>query len=300
MINLLMDLFSIIGWIVIIIILLLFFMMIFGVFNDKWHKEFKLEAKKLENERQRRRETTGNTASSDNFMSGLKGKFEIPKDVVYDIKDLKDSKISKKRLNSFIKWLKTKDSKILNIIKDNKSLSVEIPSLNFAFTLVTREDGVIKNPEFDDNFDAYNIQGFLTYQVDEISIQNLVKLLSGAEIGEDALYEIFEDGTWSSYESEIFSDFYTFEDDLRIPEDAVTPGYNNYFEGNISGGGFSGPISDGEQILYATVNVDYQDEIIIINGSNFKFKEGEEECLIVLLMASYKPSLLKRIKESLK
>ena len=79
----------------------------------------------------------------------------------------------------------------------------------------------------------------------------------------------------------------------------VTHQYNDYFEGNISGGSFSGPVADGEQILYCTVEVNYQDKEFNINGENFKFKESEKDYLAIILMASYKPSLLKRVLKEL-
>lgn len=300
MINALTDWLFIVRWIAVIVIFLLILMMMFGVFNNKWHIRIKSEAKQLEGERQSRRETTSNIISYENFISGLKDKFETPKDIIYDVKDLKDTKVSKKRLNDFIKWLKKKDSKLLSIIKDSKSLNVEIPDLNFNFTLVTREDGVIKNPEFDDNFFAYNIQEWLTYQVGEISVQNLVKLFSDAKIGESVLYEIFEDGTWSSYESEISSYYYTRNEDLKIPEDIVAPGYDDYFEGNISGGSFSGPVSDGEMILYCTADIDFQNKVFVFNNVEFKFNKSDKDYLLIMLMASYKPSLFKRLKDGLK
>ena len=289
-------------WIIAIpvVLFVLFFLYLVFFYEDEWHKAFKKNAEALEVKREKNQKEKNGLIAYEEFVQNLDEKFVIPKDIVYNIEDLKDKKVSKQRLDSFIKWLKTKDYKLLNTIKDDKSLNIEIPELIFDFVLTTREDGTVKSPEFDDNFDAYNIQGWETYEVSEISAQNLVKLLYNKNISENIAYEIFEEGTWGSYEANIISDYYTYEDDLKIPENVVTPGYNEYFEGNISGGSFSGPVADGEQILYCTVEVNYQDEEFNINGENFKFKESEKDYLTTILMASYKPSLLKRIKEELK
>ena len=290
-----------IGGILILLIVWFLFKLVLGIvfYEDEWHEKFKEESNKLESEREKTKKKKNGLIAYKEFVQNLDEKFILPKDIIYDIENLKDKKVSKQRLDSFIKWLKTKDYKLLNTIKDDKSLNIEIPELIFDFVLTTREDGAVKSPEFDDNFAAYNIQGWETYEVSEISAQNLVKLLYNKNIGENIAYDIFEDGTWGSYEANIISDYYTSEDDLKIPEDVVAPGYNEYFEGNISGGSFSGPVADGEQILYCTVEVNYQDKEFNINGENFKFKESEKDYLATILTASYKPSLLKRVLKEL-
>jgi hypothetical protein len=213
---------------------------------------------------------------------------------------LKDPVVSKKRLNSFIEWIKSKDSDLLAAITSSKSLALVIPGLTIDVTHTTKENGSIRSPELDDNFDAYRIVDWLCYAYEELSNQNIVRLLNYEKIDEFVATAIFDpedfyDVSWREYVSEMDSVLYTEDEDLEVPEK-----FDYYFEGNISAGSMSGPIADDSEILYCTVSVNYQDKEIIINGSNFKFREDEKEHLTTLLMASYKPSLLKRILAELR
>lgn len=301
MVNLLMDLFSIIGWIAIIIILLLFLVLMFSVFNNKWHKQLEVETKELENERRNRREKSGNIIAYGDFVDSLKVRFEMPKDIVYDVESLKDTKISKKRLNAFVEWIRDNNPKLLKAVKASKSMDIIIPELIIGVNHITQEDGEIRSPEFDKNFNAYNITEWFCVTSEMLSVQYLVKLLDYENMSEYVASEIFGDeGSWRDYESEVSSEFYTKDGDLNIPEDFVINEYGDYFEGSISGGNLSGPVSDGGETLYCTIDISIWDKKISINGNNFQFKESEKDHLVILLMASYKPSLFKRILDELK
>jgi hypothetical protein len=299
MIEFLTDLLIAIGWVVAFFAIIVILLGL-GLFNDKYHKQIKEEANQLEIERKERREKTGNSITYDELVESLEKKFQMPKDIIYKVEELKDPVVSKKRLNSFIEWIKSKDSDLLAAITSSKSLALVIPGLIIDVTHTTKENGSIRSPELDDNFDAYRIVDWLCYAYEELSNQNIVRLLNYEKIDEFVATAIFDpedfyDVSWREYVSEMDSVLYTEDEDLEVPEK-----FDYYFEGNISAGSMSGPIADDSEILYCTISVDYQDKEIVINGSNFKFREDEKERLTTLLMASYKPSLLKRILAELK
>jgi hypothetical protein len=299
MIEFLTDLLIAIGWVAAFFAIIVILLGL-GLFNDKYHKQIKEEANQLEIERKERREKTGDSITYDELVESLEKKFQMPKDIIYKVEELKDPVVSKKRLNSFIEWIKSKDSDLLAAITSSKSLALVIPGLTIDVTHTTKENGSIRSPELDDNFDAYRIVDWLCYAYEELSNQNIVRLLNYEKIDEFVATAIFDpedfyDVSWREYVSEMDSVLYTEDEDLEVPEK-----FDYYFEGNISAGSMSGPIADDSEILYCTISVDYQDKEIVINGSNFKFREDEKERLTTLLMASYKPSLLKRILAELK
>lgn len=287
----------VVGIIILLLVWFIFKFLLWAVFyEDEWHKQFKEEVNQLEIERKERREKTGDSITYDELVESLEKKFQMPKDIIYKVEELKDPVVSKKRLNSFIEWIKSKDSDLLAAITSSKSLALVIPGLIIDVTHTTKENGSIRSPELDDNFDAYCIVDWLCYASEKLSDQTLVKLLNYEKIDITVASEIFgEEGSWYDYQVEMSEAFYTKDEGLEVPEN-----FGDYFEGAISGGSFSGPVADGEETLYCTINVNYQDKKIIINGSGFKFKKDEKEHLITLLMASYKPSLLKRILAELK
>ena len=296
------SLISLIFWVISIPVGLFILWILYFVFfyEDEWHKKFKEDANQLEIERKERREKTGDSITYDELVESLEKKFQMPKDIIYKVEELKDPVVSKKRLNSFIEWIKSKDSDLLAAITSSKSLALVIPGLIIDVTHTTKENGSIRSPELDGNFDAYRIVDWLCYAYEELSNQNIVRLLNYEKIDEFVATAIFDpedfyDVSWREYVSEMDSVLYTEDEDLEVPEK-----FDYYFEGNISAGSMSGPIADDSEILYCTISVDYQDKEIIINGSNFKFREDEKEHLTTLLMASYKPSLLKRILAELK
>ena len=270
-------------------------------YEDEFHKQFKEEANELEYKRKKRCKRTGDSITYDEFVDSLKNEFKMPKDIICNIEELKDPIVSKKRLNSFIEWIRSKDSDLLAAITSSKSLALVIPELVIDVTHTTITNGSIRSPELDDNFDAYCILDWLCYASEKLSDHTLVKLLNYEKIDITVASKIFGEegswyeGSWCDYQVEMSEAFYTKDEGLEVPEN-----FGNYFEGATSGGSFSGPVADGEETLYCTINVNYQDKKIIINGSGFKFKKDEKEHLITLLIASYKPSLLKRIKEGLR
>lgn len=299
MIEFLTNLLIAIGWVIAFFAIIVILIGL-GLFDDKWHKQIKEESNQLEIERKERREKTGDSITYDELVKSLEKKFQMPKDIIYKVEELKDPVASKQRLNSFIEWIKAKDSDLLTAITSSKSLALVIPKLIIDVTHTTKENGSIRSPELDDNFDAYRIIDWLCYAYEDLSNQNIVKLLNFEKIDEFVATVIFDpedlwELSWREYVSEMDSVLYTEDEDLKVPEK-----FDYYFEGRASAGSFSGPIADGEEILYCTVSVNYQDKEIIINGSNFKFREDEKEHLTTLLMASYNPSLLKRILAELK
>lgn len=286
--------------IAIFILWLLFIVVSMAFKTNKQIKTLKKEDEKLEDTRQKRRDETNSSLSYADFIDSLKGEFKIPEDVIYDIKSAKDSKVAKDKLNAFMVWIKQDNSKLLTAVKNNKYLEVVVPKLLIDVIHTVKTGGMIKSPEIDENFSAYNITKWLCIAFEQLSAKDLVNLLNYTHISEYVASEIFGDeGSWREYESELSSEFYTEGESLKVPENIIECEYGDYFTENISGGGFSGPVADGGETLYCTIDILIWDEKFSINGSDFKFKKSDKEYLITLLMASYKPSLLKRIKEGL-
>jgi len=245
------------------------------------------EDKLLEGKRKVRRSISGESISYDenNHLNGLKNKFEIPKGIVNNVEDLKDPKVSKKRLNSFIEWLKEKDSNLLKTLKSKKSLDIPEMALTSSVVSFIKDECVVKSPDLDYDFDAYRVSEWKYYFDESRSIQEWVKLLNYEKMHENVVSEFVDPYLG---EENIGEHYYTKDEDLEIPL--------KYELDAVDVGGFDRT----NILLYCVLDVFFWDKKITINQDEFTFKKNEKEHLVTLLMASYKPSLLKRIIEGLK
>ncbi len=91
----------VVGIIILLLVWFIFKFLLWAVFyEDEWHKQFKEEVNQLEIERKERREKTGDSITYDELVESLEKKFQMPKDIIYKVEELKDPVVSKKRLNS--------------------------------------------------------------------------------------------------------------------------------------------------------------------------------------------------------
>jgi len=296
-----------IGGILILLLAWFIFKAVLGVvfYEDKWQKQIKKEAEELEAAREERRGKAGQEESDyDDFVGDLDNKFEIPPEPDYS--QYKDPRITKARLEKFCEFAKNSDTKkdaLLHPIKVNRSKlsklitsNLDVSADNYIVELIgTYEtDGEISSEDLDYNLTVYEIEKH------KVGIQPLLKNKEWVSVlNNPNLAEI----DWKKYDSEYaytydypidYGNYYLTEDDSKVPDEYYK------FEPGICGGGFSGPIANSPEILYySDPEVIFDKEKIKINGTEFYFLKDEKEHLITLLMASYKPSLLKRILNEL-
>jgi len=271
------------GIFLLIIVFIFYYLLTYESDIQKNIREEALEGDKLlEGKRQARRSISGDSISydEDKHLKGLKNKFEIPKGIINNVEDLKDPKVSKKRLNGFIEWLKEKDSNLLKTLKSKKSLDIPEIALTSSVVSFLKDECVVKSPDLDYDFDAYRVSEWEYYFDESRSIQEWVKLLNYEKMHEDAVSEFVD--PYLGIEN-IGEHYYTEDEGLEIPLKYELEAFDV--------GGFE----NSNILLYCVINVFFWDKKITINGDEFKFKENEKEHLVTLLMASYKPSLLKRI-----
>ena len=256
--------------------------------NKEWPDEFIAQDQEIKKEKKEKMEKNG---SYGDFVNSLSEKFTLPKDIK-DVEQIKDPVISKKRLENFIEWANTvsnndrRKSNLVNSINENNNLEITIPELSVSITKFNKEDDALDIDFLDEsNPSIYMIvdaNGTNHYELSDN--RKWITAINNSNVTYDVCDDIYGEYGWTEFDS-YDEEFYLKEGDFRIPDDMV---------------GYGANYSDDPQTLYCVQEVYFWEKDININGGKFRFKKGDKEHLITLLIASYKPSLLKRIKEGLR
>ena len=283
------------------LLLFWFFYMLFlrnkkwDIRNLEWKKEFKTQELKMEVSRSTGREKNGNY---EDFVKGLKSKFKPSKDIK-DLKDIKDPVISKKRLGNFIEWLekvskdKDRNFDLIDSLIKNKKLEVLTPNMEVLFLLVTRLDAIVDIDFLDDfGMSVYMItEKSATHKFEFDDNKKWVNIINNKKVTCEVWEEIYDldpsEFEASGLEAE---ELYLEEGNFHIP-------YNDKYKELYDNEDVYPTYDNNDYCLYLAQEAYFWTKDILINGDGFRFKEDEKEYLITLLMASYKPRLLKRIKD---
>ena len=292
------------GAIFVVIFIILVLLMHWGMSQNEYYKGFQARKKWLANTRRDRIKNEGPSISYEEFVKPFKKKFKIPNDI-RTLDEIKDPRVSPKKLNDFLFWAsrvsddRDRDYNLRKLLASGDKLNVSLPSsLTINFRLIEKTNGSIEKDELDYDLSVYMITvGLSRVYGFDLTNKEWVKVLNNPVADMEVLNEIFGEGTgWDEWDTVEDEGYYLEDGDFELPYDE----YWEEFEERISGANLSGdPIADGSYNLYCTQNVDFWKKDISINGKNFRFKENEKDYLLVLLMASYRPKLLRRIRESL-
>jgi hypothetical protein len=258
--------------------------------NKEWIKEFSDQEQKMKEGAEKTRSKNG---TYKDFIKSLDEKFTLPKDIK-NTEQIKDPVVSKKRLNSFVKWvydISTDDKRpnLANLLNNSKKLEFNVPKLSISINQIVKDQWSTSAIEILDEelstYVIYNHSGGFNREFDN---KKWVTIINNPNVASETCDEIYGEESWIDYDSVESEKIYLEDEDFYIPYDLHKEVYDydtGYYSGNIN--------------LYCIQRVGFWRKDIIINGSKFKFKEDEEKHLVTLLMASYKPSLLKRILKEL-
>ena len=265
--------------------------------NKEWIKKFAVQDLEIKEEEEESRKKNG---TYEDFIKKLGKKFTLPKDIK-GIEQIKDPVVSKKKLDNFIKWAygSSKNNKrpdLISFLNKSKKLEVVVPELSISISRIDKENGTMNI----DLLDAY-LFTYRTYSIPETLYREFdnrkwVAIINNPNITDETCDEIYGENYEDRRDYNLdFNDthlkVYLKDENLYIP-------YSSYNEVYDDDEGYSDDYGSCTN-LYCIQNACFWEKNIIINGSKFKFKEDEKEHLITLLMASYKPSLLKRILKGL-
>lgn len=228
----------------------------------------------------------------------LKGKFKLPRDI-RGVEDIKTPVFTKKRLNGLIEWIlqtskdKERSLNLINSLIKSKKLSVVIPEVVVEIIQFDQESGEICLPFLGGSFiSIYTImekQGGFAYSSDDN--KQWVDIMNNPTITSEAMDGIFGECAWIEWSSMRDESRYLKDEDLYIP---YVEGFEDFYDQE-----YRYPLDDSEN-LYCTQEAKFWKQDILINGDKFRFKKDEKDYLVALLLASYKPRLLNKIKERLK
>ena len=241
-------------------------------------------------------------------------KFELPSEP--DPSQYKEPRITQKRIEGFIAWSKQTNNKkgrdkLSELI--NKKLEVVVPEVGVDLMGTYKIEGVIKSFDYDFDIDVYRIEKYECASV-ILNIDNdeLVLLLDKPELSpvfdDEYSFQIFWDKNEEIPELDIervecygatldAARYFLIVDDSEYISKSSDA--DKEFEEGIATFTTAGSVGvEGEHIRIEIDRVD-SDISVEINGTEFKFCEEEHDHLITLLMASYKPSLLKKILKEL-
>ena len=257
--------------------------------NKEWIKKFAVQDLEIKEEEESRKKN----GTYEDFIKKLGKKFTLPKDIK-GIEQIKDPVVSKKRLDSFIKWVHSlsKDGKrpnLANLLNNSKKLEFNVPKLSISINQIVKDQWSTSAIEIlDEELSTYVIYNYSGGFNREFDNKKWVTIINNPNVASEICDEIYGEESWIDYDSVESEKIYLEDEDFYIPYDLHKEVYDydtGYYSGNIN--------------LYCIQRVGFWRKDIIINGSKFKFKEDEEKHLVTLLMASYKPSLLKRILKEL-
>jgi len=224
-------------------------------------------------------------------------KFELPKS---DISQYKEPRVSKKKFDEFIIWAKSKGSgkdkeQLSEIIKKDLVISSN-GELVFDFLGFYETSGMVNSSDYDFEFsvDKIDTQVFEEEIDIEETMEDLVGALHSPEVYPIYIYEDLAgenmDGSLEYDENEppTSTKYY-----LSIDKSEYIPKSENIeSEFKVDGHFEFRPI--GYKLLPMEFPIS-----LWINSEKFYFNKDEKEHLITLLIASYKPSLLKKILKEL-
>ena len=231
------------------------------------------------------------------LISNKENVFKLPK--TQDYSSYEEPLINNERLKKFTEWAKNKksymgSSNLFDLIDSGyKSkyptiLEVEVPHLLSAnFYLIYKTGGAY----FCEDFNAYGfeINRFKTTETIALNAEDCVKVLTNPNLFD---WLDYIDNLDNFSEDMAYGDFSYFLKDSTefIPK---TGEAYDYFD--------SLPLGEESILLYCELisKISYKDEIFRINDEEFTFLKKEKDHLITLLMASYKPSLLRAIMEEI-
>lgn len=292
------------GAIFVVIFIILVSLMYWGMSQNKYYKGFQERKKLLANTRRDRIKNEGPSISYEEFVKPFKKKFKLPNDI-RTLEEVRDSRVSPKKLDDFLSWIsrisgeKDRGCNLKKLLASGDKLNVSLPSsLTINFRLIEKTNGSVQRDELDYDLSVYMITvGLSRVYGFDLTNKEWAKVLNNPVVDMGVLNEIFGEGTgWDGWDTVEDEGYYLEDGDFELPYDE----YWEEFEERISGANLSGgPIADGSYNLYCTQNVDFWKKDISINGKHFRFKENEKDYLLVLLMATYKPKLLRKIREAL-
>jgi len=213
-----------------------------------------------------------------------------------DYTTYKEPLIDDKRIQKNLEWAKNKKSinkknNLIDFINNDLDLITPEISVNLYFDLMT--DGGF----FCEEFDAYGFQinRFESPRHFEFNNETWVNLLT-----EPYLYDWSNASVWFNDDSIWDSDNYLHGDKtyyLRENCAEFIPLQKNaeyWWDFETLG------LNLDELVKIQLVDeISFEDEIFMINEEEFMFSKKEKDHLITLLMASYKPSLLKTMMEEI-
>jgi len=213
-----------------------------------------------------------------------------------DYKTYEEPLIDNKRIQKILEWAKNKKSKnkknnLIDFINNNLDLITPEISVNLYFDLMN--DGGFFCEEF--NAYGFQINRFESPRRFEFDNETWVNLLT-----EPYLYDWTNFSVWFNDESIWDADNYLRGDKtyyLRENCAEFVPLQKNaeyWWEVETLG------LNLDELVKIELADeISFKNEIFLINEEEFMFSKKEKDHLITLLMASYKPSLLKTIMEAI-
>ena len=230
-----------------------------------------------------------------------------------DVNQYKLPRITKNRINNFIDWVREVDrdksrESISNLITNK--LEIKAPEIGVTLIKTQKTAGIIDSKDFDFKLDVFQIEKEECYS-DILNIENdyLLTLLDKPEylpvFNDEYDFQLFWDDTESTEEYDIeridcegnFIDkayyYMTIDNSEYVSKSSDA---DDEFEFRVEAFTTAGEVGpDSECVRLEIKEASYIPDIEI-NGKQFIFNDNEKEYLILLLMASYKPDVLKKIK----
>ena len=242
------------------------------------------------------------------LISNKSNIYKLPKTI--DLSLYVPPSFDNKKIQKLVEWAKSKKSKngnqiLLNIFKEYSQEANEVmyprfevipPDLTFNLDVEAQTKGGF----FCEDFQVYGfeINQFTTRPELHFDCEDLVMLLSSPELFDwikyylsgPTVYSSDCDDLWQSWEADEGSVTWYLEDDYSEFTPIKGEAWE-YFEAE--------PMVEYNFPIKIKMNGDisYKGKNFIINDEEFTFLKKEKDHLITLLMASYKPSLLRAIME---
>ena len=226
------------------------------------------------------------------LISNKENIYKLP--VASDYSSYQEPLIDNERIKKFVEWAKnikstSFNSNLFDLMDHNCEIIVPEPTINGYFELLT--DGVF----FCEDFDAYGfeINRFNSTFNFEFDNEAWVNLLTEPNLFDwlnlvrkyDYIWDPDDEagGYFTYYLKDNGAEFIPMKGDVW-----------DYWDAESQGANISEPVN-----IEVINEISYEDKIFMINEEDFMFSIKEKDHLITLLMASYKPSLLKTIMEEI-
>ena len=212
-----------------------------------------------------------------------------------DFNSYQDSKISDEQIIKFVKWAKIKKSKskkstLIDVISDE--LDIYTPEISINFEMEFQDDGGFFGEDLKEYGFCITRHNYSCYV--DLTIKEWVKILSEPMLFDWFNYSDWDDpNIWDELSIDGYDTYYLKENNAEFipPSKSVYEWWDYEERGSMV----------NELIKVQPVNdFSYKGEIFEINDEEFTFLKNEREHLIMLLMASYSPSIMQSIiKETL-